>query len=1265
MLFCASVRAYLRQGKKKTLGHTAAGRVRGVRNSLAVCLLTSLARFTAFSEKCVQQSGADRGADELAQTLNDYMCDILEDVLDFGGDILKFGGDAVLVLWRASEAQLPQTIGLVLQCCQQIQKKHGTRDTHVGVKLQLKIGISAGQMTLLTAGDREQHYFICSQALDEVMEAQSLAVKSEVVLSPTCWELCEQEQIQTKLLGGKRSLKVLRMEHRSGSERQDAAGRFDQHAKMRHLERIRHRRPALIMSSDPTVAARLKKHIPAAALRKMDEDVPLHLWSELRPVTSLFVQLQFSAEASLLDLRRGLSNANRIISAILSPHKGEINKSLLFDKGCTFLCVLGLSGAKLQHESIHALESALQIVSMCSASLRKLEAVSVGVTSGTVFCGLCGHPERAEHTVIGHKVNLAARLMVHYPRLVSCDEATYAASRLPGYFFKELPETKLKGVTNPGHIYQYVGITEKRIFDMGLTKERSDYGPLLGREVEIDLFERSLKAYEALGQPHILAYVGILGSGKSHLLTELAFLGQAARHRVVTVELTEANVRQPFSAIRMLVARALGLQAGETCEDRQRTLQAKLQGAIEESRYCLLNDIFLVKFAIPDKIRKMHDTPRKRELHLTCTQVLQKTLGGEFGIFVIDNAHFIDPASWIIMWPVLQSVTLFMVMSLAPGHERTESFFKAAADSTMSQRISCLHLEELKPAAVVQKACRDLGVVSIPRDLARFLIQRSSGIPYYCEELLRCLRCNNMLLFRTGRQDKEAEDDWEGLVASAVEASHLVSATSSSSAGNNSGRVCTIRPDVSLETTVLPATLKEIALAELDRITLMKQTVLKFAAIIGPVFTTQLLAHILPTCIRQQMNYLLDVLVGDNIIKWLKNTGVPRDVQDAREGPATSQQAGSGAERPSMSEEPTEWRAGVLAFCAPLLREAAYELWPERQRANAQRKCAAFLEKHAHKCRSCHGGDFVAFHRFAVPSPQDGENCQGSADEDDWHSWEALVLAGEQLKKDRTHTPEGSANALQQQQAFSEEELRASERFPPEGEGTTAQPSRTEEKEGGECSCKCEAIIESVLVPLARHYVAIGNAPRAFYYLLECAAAYLHVSNSYMALMKLNEAEALRNSMEKTATALDCFEEATFFSLKGEVCCNLGRVKLAKKMTRRALSLLKKRFPQTRAGAFVKSLWERFQGALCAPNRRTPSLPPEARRKKLAWKLQQTRCLSLLGHLYSLEGTSGGRRFSRLAALMKANTDRRMDSAREEDSHSANCLCIPPLLSVS
>lgn len=94
-------------------------------------------------------------------------------------------------------------------------------------------------------------------------------------------------------------------------------------------------------------------------------------------------------------------------------------------------------------------------------------------------------------------------------------------------------------------------------------------------------------------------------------------------------------------------------------------------------------------------------------------------LGGEFGIFFVDNAHFVDSESWSIMWPLLQSVTVLMVMSLAPGHDRAEDIFKAAADSTTSERITCLRLEGLKASDVVRKACQELGVRSIPRELAR------------------------------------------------------------------------------------------------------------------------------------------------------------------------------------------------------------------------------------------------------------------------------------------------------------------------------------------------------------------------------------------------------------------------------------------------------------------------------------------------------------------------------------------------------------------
>lgn len=58
--------------------------------------------------------------------------------------------------------------------------------------------------------------------------------------------------------------------------------------------------------------------------------------------------------------------------------------------------------------------------------------------------------------------------------------------------------------------------------------------------------------------------------------------------------------------------------------------------------------------------------------------------------------------------------------------------------------------------------------------------------------------------------------------------------------------------------------------------------------------------------------------------------------------------------------------------------------------------------------------------------------------------------------------------------------------------------SATDRRDNSACSCDCKGIVESVLVPLVHHYTTLGNAAKAFYYLLETAAAYLHVSNYYM-----------------------------------------------------------------------------------------------------------------------------------------------------------------------
>ncbi len=66
------------------------------------------------------------------------------------------------------------------------------------------------------------------------------------------------------------------------------------------------------------------------------------------------------------------------------------------------------------------------------------------MATGLTYCGVVGHVARCEYTVIGRKVNMAARLMCNYPNIISCDQETYYNSRLNSRFFQILPDKILK-----------------------------------------------------------------------------------------------------------------------------------------------------------------------------------------------------------------------------------------------------------------------------------------------------------------------------------------------------------------------------------------------------------------------------------------------------------------------------------------------------------------------------------------------------------------------------------------------------------------------------------------------------------------------------------------------------------------------------------------------------------------------------------------------------------------------------------------------------
>jgi len=102
-----------------------------------------------------------------------------------------------------------------------------------------------------------------------------------------------------------------------------------------------------------------------------------------------------------------------VIYANAKRMRGCVSKIFAFDKGCTFMVIFGLPGYKHENDSAHALACAHGIY-MELNKIEGLQQTSIGVTTGPTYCGIVGHNHRHEYTVIGRRVNMGARLMMHY-----------------------------------------------------------------------------------------------------------------------------------------------------------------------------------------------------------------------------------------------------------------------------------------------------------------------------------------------------------------------------------------------------------------------------------------------------------------------------------------------------------------------------------------------------------------------------------------------------------------------------------------------------------------------------------------------------------------------------------------------------------------------------------------------------------------------------------------------------------------------------------
>ncbi|XP_026320727.1 adenylate cyclase type 10-like [Hyposmocoma kahamanoa] len=464
---------------------------------------------SGFTDLCEAYTKVDQGGpSRLTQVLNSYIGAMVQEILTHNGDVLNFSGDAFLSMWRKSSVvSMQDVVHTAIDCGLIIQKNYGRHLTDTGIVLKVKVAISAGTSHFAMIGDENMsHYVIVGQPVWDVKRAEYMSSAGDVLTSASVWMYVNETEYSTQSCGDGVHTKVLsigvgwkrvdKIDYTYGPS-SDTRRRIQMLSNSAYsLEGIGSNqsidstfnyreyslRPAVIAAlAHSTWWPELRRFMVTPVLRAVDNDEPMDFLTEIRNVVVVFLNIktQTVTEDVLISI---VDNAYKTVYNISSQAGGLVNKVSMFDKDMMFLVVFGLRGLKHEEEAQEAL--------LCAYCLketlvdRNIISVSIGVTSGRTYCGVVGHVLRREYTVIGQAVNKAARLMIAYPNIVTCDKETFVSSKLDLDFFRLMEYKNLKGIKKPGPVYEF----NKSGLSDGCFRH-----PLLDRSEELRQFKRVLQ----------------------------------------------------------------------------------------------------------------------------------------------------------------------------------------------------------------------------------------------------------------------------------------------------------------------------------------------------------------------------------------------------------------------------------------------------------------------------------------------------------------------------------------------------------------------------------------------------------------------------------------------------------------------------------------------------------------------------------------------------------------------------------------------------
>src|SRR5713101_2472785 len=252
---------------------------------------------------------------------------------------------------------------------------------------------------------------------------------------------------------------------------------------------------------------------------------------ERKTITALFADIKGS-----MDLIEDLDpeEARSLIDPTLNLMMEAVHRYEGYVVQSTGDGIFALFGAPIAHKDHpqRALYAALRMQEEGKRHAEKLRQekginlqIRVGINTGEmVLRSIRKDDLHAEYTPVGHSTSLASRMeSLATPGSIVVSEHTYKLTE--GYFeFKALGAARVKGVSEPLHIYEVLGVGPLRT-RLQLSARRG-LVRFVGRQHELVQMQKALEQARG-GHGQIVAVMGEPGVGKSRLCYEFKLISQA------------------------------------------------------------------------------------------------------------------------------------------------------------------------------------------------------------------------------------------------------------------------------------------------------------------------------------------------------------------------------------------------------------------------------------------------------------------------------------------------------------------------------------------------------------------------------------------------------------------------------------------------------------------------------------------------------------------------------------------------------------------